>query len=279
MKLTLRPIQITFLGSFAKLYISRSSSAIWNGTDLHLLEIILDKESYQRLIDADLSTPPRIISALESVNHCIGEYDLSIILAFLNTLGMSTPTDANFEEIPAQPKPTEIFKSPSTTPDPDRELTVLFNDGDILNKITWKNNKLRIDSNEIRGIVFFEKIKAWAYTDELLQAHNISLPEKETKAEPEAKAAPEPEPEPETSTVEPSTDDDKMSETQKMAIHIFDYFWNAMHKEEETPLTPAQQSAISTIDSLIANLLTMTPTEVREITKYLKQKLAEQQNL
>lgn len=274
MKLTLRPIQITFLGSFAKLYISRSSSAIWNGTDLHLLEIILDKESYQRLIDADLSTPPRIISALESVNHCIGEYDLSIILAFLNTLGMSTPTDANFEEITAQPKPTEIFKSPSTTPDPDRELTVLFNDGDILNKITWKNNKLRIDSNEIRGIVFFEKIKAWAYTDELLQAHNISLPEKETKAEPEAKAQPEAE----TSTVEPSTDDDKMPESQKMAIYLFDSAWYAMHKEKENPLSSAQQHAISMIDYLIANLLTMTPKEVREITKYLKQKLSEQQN-
>lgn len=274
MKLTLRPIQITFLGSFAKLYISRSSSAIWNGTDLHLLEIILDKESYQRLIDADLSTPTRIISALESVNHCIGEYDLSIILAFLNTLGMSTPTDANLEEIPAQPKPTEIFKSPSTTPDPDRELTVLFNDGDILNKITWKNNKLRIDSNEIRGIVFFEKIKAWAYTDELLQAHNISLPEKETKAEPEAKAAPEPE----TSTAEQSTDDDEMPDSQKMTIHVFDSVWKAKHGEKEKPLTSSQQTAISTIDSLIANLLTMTPTEVREITKHLKQKLAEQQN-
>lgn len=274
MKLTLRPIQITFLGSFAKLYISRSSSAIWNGTDLHLLEIILDKESYQRLIDADLSTPTRIISALESVNHCIGEYDLSIILAFLNTLGMSTPTDANFEEIPAQPKPTEIFKSPSTTPDPDRELTVLFNDGDILNKITWKNNKLRIDSNEIRGIVFFEKIKAWAYTDELLQAHNISLPEKENKAEPEAKAAPEPE----TSTAEQSTDDDEMPDSQKMATHIFDSVWNALPKEKENPLSSAQQHAISMIDSMITNLLTMTPTEVREITKHLKQKLAEQQN-
>ena len=80
MKLTLRPMQITFLGSYAKLYISRSASTVLNGTDLHLLEIILDKESYQRLIDADLSTPPRIIAALESVNHCIGEYDLSIIL-------------------------------------------------------------------------------------------------------------------------------------------------------------------------------------------------------
>lgn len=256
-------------------------SLISQDSDAHTLHIELDKASYQILRQADLRGCRKILEFLDKNEiQAISEKEKKAIFEFVYiTAGMSEVYGYFLNvDFPHIEQPAKIFKSPSTTPDPDRELTVLFNDGDILNKITWKNNKLRIDSNEIRGIVFFEKIKAWAYTDELLQAHNISLPEKETKAEPEAKAAPEPEPEPETSTVEPSTDDDKMSETQKMAIHIFDYSWNAMHKEEETPLTPAQQSAISTIDSLIANLLTMTPTEVREITKYLKQKLAEQQN-
>lgn len=251
-------------------------SLLSQDSDEHALHIALDKASYQILRQADLRGCRKILEFLDKNEiQAISEKEKKAIFEFVYiTAGMSEVygllLNVDFTHIE---QPAKIFKSPSTTPDPDRELTVLFNDGDILNKITWKNNKLRIDSNEIRGIVFFEKIKAWAYTDELLQAHNISLPEKETKAEPEAKAQPAAE----TSTAEPSTDDE-MSNTEKMAAVIPESFWDAMYKKEETPLTLAQQYAISTIDSLIANLLTMTPTEVREITKYLKQKLAEQQN-
>lgn len=182
MKLTLKPAKLTDDQLFGVIQIKAHPHD-------YVLNIEVDKKGYDNLVGCD---PNNFLATLTVINeklpHLLNAYETSIITNFFTTVGIFDNFTMRIRMHPIVEEKQKIFKSPSHVPVPDRDLTVIFTDGEVYNKVTCENDIWMMDNIFVEATVKKDMIQAWAYTDELLKHHNITLPEPEPKAEPSEQA-------------------------------------------------------------------------------------------